>query len=295
MIRLMFIFSLLLPVQLQVYSQTGSATLGGSDSGRTSSTSSNQKAKELTDELLAHGHRQVEAMLSDRIRMAAYPSDQGTKLVKKSDPFYRFCVRKFAGEDVGSPIFWDKTLPKSSSAEHDPASPDSIGAIRIRPKINGQLSDRLNGRRKDFELLWYEAIYELNNSAAAIHFNSLQREVEKGNVDKEAYIRQMAKIEFKAIQSTRKFFEEHWVPWAIKVKLRPTFQADLIGWQTKYESFEKWIALYTDKNSYPWVPYSAYHDSIVAYAKKYGVYRSPVNNALPFWRAVQRQIDAANK
>lgn len=252
-------------------------------------------SKQLSAEMIAHGHRQVEAMLRDRIRMAAYPSDNGIQLVKKEDPYYQFCVRKFAGEDIGSPIFWDATLPKSSSAEHDPLSPDSIAAIRVRPKINTGLSKSLAGRRKDFELLWYEAVFELNNSAAAKAFNQLQREVEKGNVDKEAYIREMAKIEFTAILNTRKFFEEHWVPWAIKAKLRPTYQANLIGWQRKYESFEKWIVLYTDKTSYPWVPYSAYHDSIREYAKKHGVYKSPVNNAVPYWNAVKRRIDASRQ
>ena len=42
---------------------------------------------ELTAELLAHGKRQVEQMLRDRIPMAAYPTDSGFRLVKPTDPY----------------------------------------------------------------------------------------------------------------------------------------------------------------------------------------------------------------
>lgn len=248
----------------------------------------------ISAERIAHGHRQVENMLKDRFRMSAYLTDDGPKLLNKSDPIYSWCVRKFAGEDTGVPIFWDKTLPKQADAEHDPPTTDRLAAIRIRPEI-GPMMGKFLGRRKDFELLWCEAIFELNNCAGFKQFNKIESDAHRSKITRDQYIRQMAQVEFTALNKTRKFFEEVWVPWALKNKLRPTYQAELLIWDRSYSDFDSWIEGYTDKKNYPWVPYGGYYDSIRDYVKKHGPYTAPVNNSLPYWKAIQRKITNQRK
>lgn len=224
----------------------------------------------LTVELLAHGRRQVEQMLRDRPNMAAYPTKSGFKLVKPTDPFYEWAVRKFAGEDTGSPVFWDSEEPAVASAEHSPPTTEIPAKIRISRRLRGDRLGGWKGREKGFEVLWAHAIYELNNVAGFEVFLDLHKRAIEGRIEGEAYVMGSAKNEYLAKLKSMTFYKETWLPWSNQMELQHSKQRFRAGWIVE-DSFEKWSAGFTDKDRYPWVPYSKYFDEAVAWGKRYRI------------------------
>lgn len=244
-------------------------------------------AKEpLSAELIAHGVRQVENMIKDRPNMGAYPTDTGFRLVKPTDPFYDFAVRKFAGEDTESPVFWDATKPVEE-AESRGSYNDDVGLIRVDREINSGNAGEWKGTQKAFEALWSQAIFELNNiSDFAVSLELYERAL-SGRIEREAYIMAMAKKEHVAYLTTNKFFKESWVPWAIEVQLKPTTQRFVVAWEMGQASFEDWISKYTDRKSYPWVPYGEIFDEAKEYRERFGTTKLNQIPSVDYWKALQ--------
>jgi|GEM_PF-6300366 hypothetical protein len=240
----------------------------------------------LSPELLAHGVRQVENMVKDRPNMGAYATDTDIRLVTRTDPFYDFAVRKFAGEDTKSPVFWDATQP-AEEAEHRGATDDEVGVIRVDRKINSGSAGEWRGREKAFEVLWSQAIFELNNISGSAAFLELHDRALNGTIEREAYIMDSAKSEHVAYLKTNKFFKERWVPWAIEVQLKPSTQRFLVAWNMESLSFDDWISKYTDRKGYPWIPFGDFFDEATEYRRRFGTVPTTSNPSIDYWKALQ--------
>ncbi len=236
--------------------------------------------------LLEHGRRQVEYMIKDRPSMGAYRTETGFKLVRPADPFYKWAVRKFAGEDTKSPVFWDASSP-ATEAEHTPPHDDDVGLIRVSRKIGRDDVGEWKGKEKAFEVLWSQAIFELNNIGGFAAFLELHDRALNGRIERESYIMESAKSEHIAYLKTNTFFRETWVPWAIKVQLTPSAQRFMVAWDMGQNSFDDWISKYTDRTAYPWVPFGEYFDEAKRHREQYGASTGDRVSAVDYWKALQ--------
>ena len=185
-------------------------------------------------------------MLHDRPAMAQFAPE--------SEFLRGWAERKFAGEDLGTPIDWDPSPPQSSDAEHLAPAGDEHAAILVA--ANYQSGPR-QGRPRAFEELWAGAIYELHNVTFAPEFVRLNREADEGKLSKRAFIAGILKYEIRAAQQTRGFYLRVFLPWAEKKKL-PTDPALWFcdWWDTPDEVLQS----ARDPSAYPWRPYSRTHD-----------------------------------
>lgn len=99
----------------------------------------------------------------------------------------------------------------------------------------------------------------------------------------------MAKNEYDAEVKTSKFFKESWAPWAIQVQLKPAAQRWYVTWDKVPESFEEWISQYTDRKSYPWVPYGDYFDEIDKYKQPPGAQVRLFS--VDYWRQILEALE----
>jgi tetratricopeptide (TPR) repeat protein len=202
--------------------------------------------KELAPDALRHGREQVEKMLADRPAMGEFGADS---------QFLRdWAARKFAGEDLGSPIDWDPSPPLHSDAEHTAPTRDENAAILVEAAYS---EGAKKGQPRAFEELWAGAIYELHNVVYAREFVRLNREADRGRVSKTAFVAGIVKFELAAAQQTRAFYLQVFLPWVEKEKLPTDPSLWFCDW---WDTPETALRSFTDKSSYPWRPYGRTHD-----------------------------------
>ena len=137
----------------------------------------------LSAEALEHGRRQVAQMLKDRPAMGQYG--------KRAEWLYQWAARKFAGEDLHDEIFWNDTEPLFDADNHSP-TPQETGYIRVRPTYR-EGPDR--GKKRSFEELWVNAVFELYNITGVKDFRHADDEAADGTLSKEQYVTKYIKIE----------------------------------------------------------------------------------------------------
>ena len=158
----------------------------------------------LTEDAVRFGERQVAQMLRDRPTMAKYGKD--------AEPLCRWAARKFAGEDLKQTIRWDPKEPLAPQAEnYVPVAPGDAPRILIRETC---CEGEKKGKKRTAEDLWCSAVYELYNISAADDFRRLDAEAVAGRVKKEAYVARTVEIESRAIDKTRAFYINVFLPWA---------------------------------------------------------------------------------
>ncbi|MCE5301885.1 MAG: hypothetical protein LLF97_02110 [Planctomycetaceae bacterium] len=200
----------------------------------------------LSPSLLRHGRRQVRLMLRDRPSMAEYG---------ESAQFLRtWAVRKFAGEELGSPIDWDPSLPLYSDAEHVAPSDGEHAAIQVGPFYT---EGEKQGRARSFEELWAGAVFELHNVTFAPEFVRLNEEADRGTISKRAFVREIVKRELLAAQRTRAFYVRQFLPWAESQKVPSDSTLWFCDW---WDTPETAMRGFGDKSVYPWRPYARVYD-----------------------------------
>ncbi len=201
---------------------------------------------QLTEKALQHGSEQVAAMLRDRPAMAEYKAEAA---------FLRdWAARKFAGEDLGSPIDWDPSPPLHSDAEHLAPGDGENAAILVAATYD---SGPKQGSPRSFEELWAGAIYELHNVNFAREFVRLNDEAAQGKVSKTAFVAGIVKYELRAAQQTRAFYVQVFLPWAEKMKLKTDPALWFCDW---WDTPERVLQSFPNKAAYPWRPYARTHD-----------------------------------
>lgn len=213
--------------------------------------------KRLTAEDLKFGEQQVVRMVHDRPEMRRY--------VQPRDAVWKYCVRQFAGENVGERISWNKAMPDGFDADHQYPSPGEKGYIRVRPAHNlpGE-----NGKAQNCEELWSCAVFELTNIQSAKADYKLYLKVFEGGMTRDTYIRGEAEMEYRALRKTAVLYRQFWTP-LIRGK---NIATDPTLWGVDIPStYDKWIAGYTDRRGYPWNPFGKYYDDeVVPYLRATG-------------------------
>ncbi len=217
--------------------------LNTGDAGQAYRPSSGAK---LSEAALRHGEQQVAAMLRDRPAMAQHHAESA---------FLRdWAARKFAGEDLGTPIDWDPSPPLHSDAEHLAPGDGDNAAILVAATYD---SGPKQGSPRSFEELWAGAVYELHNVNFAREFVRLNDEADQGKVSKTAFVAGIVKYELRAAQQTRAFYLQVFLPWAEKMKLGTDPALWFCDWWDRPEGVLK---SFSDKSAYPWRPYARTHD-----------------------------------
>ncbi|MFZ5829553.1 MAG: tetratricopeptide repeat protein [Planctomycetota bacterium] len=202
--------------------------------------------KPPTDEALAHGRRQVAAMLKDRPAMAEHGDDAAF--------LCEWAARRFAGEGFGQLIDWDPTPPLYSDAENIPPN----GSDHAKILVDGVYRHGAKrGEPRSFEELWAGAVFELHNVTLAPEFIRLFKLAAAGRLNKEEYVGGIWKAENRAMQQTRAFYACLFLPWAEKVQLTSNPQ---LWFASHWEDPERSMERFLNPSSYPWKPYARQHD-----------------------------------
>jgi hypothetical protein len=210
----------------------------------------------LTAADLAFGEEQMARMVKDRPEFARY--------VSKEDTLWQFCVCAFAGEAIGEHILWDNTLPEAETYRSESLGPykGHLGFIRIR---NNYDSGEERGRSLSCEELWSCAVFEIENIRNHKAFMALYDRALDGKLSREEWIRGCSRLEYNALQRTSKDFAKLWR--LLAKTRRVTITGSFWGLDIP-ATYEEWVSLYRDPNSYPWDVYGAYYDSkVVPYVK----------------------------
>ena len=140
-------------------------------------------------------------MLADRPAMSKY--------VKPNDEIWNWAVRKFAGEDVGSPVDWNSDDEDLEAGEsHVP-----VGKDHAYIKIARMHKDLQETRPASFEELWAVAVFELHNVGNSNEWQKLDEMAEKGQLTREEYALGILTGEIRAAQCTRAFYVKVFLPW----------------------------------------------------------------------------------
>ena len=204
------------------------------------------KGKKLSQQDLQHGRRQVAQMLLDRPAMAQFSSE--TEFLR------HWAERKFAGEDLGTPIDWDPSPPLHSDAEHLAPEDDENAAILVAAVYDAGPEA---GLPRSFEELWAGAVYELHNVNYAREFVRLNDEADEGNISKQDFVEGILQYELRAAQQTRAFYVQVFLPWIEKKRLPTDPSLWFCDW---WDTPEGVLQSFTDKTAYPWHPYARMHD-----------------------------------
>jgi tetratricopeptide (TPR) repeat protein len=218
---------------------------------------------------LEHGEKQVRQMLKERPLMAEH--------VEEGDALWRWAVRKFAGEDLDATIDWDSTPPREASADHSTPTESRRGSIRVSKYA---AYDKQSGPEASFDELWNRAVFELHNIMHRREFLRAWEEAWDGKLTEEAFVARTCAAEHKALQQTRAFYVQVYLPWAKRREAKTRARTwDVLWWGRPEDAIKE----YHDKNSYPWRPYVRYflqvqtlrllaqesYDKAIASAKQY--------------------------
>lgn len=199
----------------------------------------------LSKENIAHAKKELSQIITDRPAM--------TEIVQKDDVIWQWVLYKLAGEDIRSPIYWQKRssknfpVPKGVKAVHAYPTKKSEGRIWIADHISS-------------EEMWAGLIYELHNIKNGPEFQKIERDAKYFACSKKDYIMRYAKLEYKAAQETAIFYTNIWLPYCESKGIEPQPQ---LWFYYLPDTFEKWSRSFKNKDSYPWHPYSGYYDKIV--------------------------------
>ncbi|BDS10452.1 MORN repeat-containing protein [Aureispira anguillae] len=206
----------------------------------------------MSNENIRRAQEELEQMLLDRPNMS--------KIIDREDIIWQWVVHKMAGEDIQSPIYWQAQSSKSFPI------PTGVNAVHAYPtkKTEGRIWVKNNPNPEE---MWAGLIYELHNIKNGTAFQAIEQDAKQLQCTKKAYILRYARLEYKAAQETIEFYKKIWLPYCKAKGIKPNPQ---LWFYYLPNSFEQWMAGFTDKNGYPWHPYAAYYDRLVkGVAKNY--------------------------
>ena len=208
----------------------------------------------LSADAMRHGERQLRHMLNDRKAMEKHG--------KLAEPLYQWAIRKFAGEDLGEPVFWSAQNPTPHfNAQYHPPTDEQPGSILVREEHG----DGPELGKRSFEELWSNAVFELYNIAKAKDFDRLERRVHSGELSRVQYATEMIRVESQAAEKTRSFYIHVFLPWAKQHKIA----TDPLLWflAEKSDPSQTLVLDRVDKTDRYWLGYEDWYDDIRARAK----------------------------
>ena len=204
----------------------------------------------LSSQDLTFGRKQLEMMLNDRIEMKPF--------VRPGDNLWNWTVNQFAGEGTSNKIFWGgDILPQHPPSIDSTISVSDNGSECLRLREISRFGVPIDG-----EMLWSRVVYELFNARGAkANFPAINEKAKGGLITRDAYIRQIASLEYDAYRQTLIFYKTIWRPHAEQNNLTSSD----VYWRTDLpETFEAWMSQFTDPNGYPFSVYGKTFDRITS-------------------------------
>jgi MORN repeat len=202
----------------------------------------------MDERAFQHSKNQLNSFFADRPAALGWVSEQDTVL-------WGWFLRKLAGEDTHSRIYWqadsaaDFRIPSGAEAAHRYPNEVHEGAVWVSEQVAP-------------ESLWAGLVFELFNIQNFKDFQQIAEDVKHNRCSEDEYIGRYARLEHRALLKTVDFYQKTWLPHCKKRGLR----SQAAYWHTQTPArFEDWIRLYTDKSGYPWHPYRAYYQQLLAY------------------------------
>lgn len=206
---------------------------------------------------LLFGEQQVERMVHDRPEMA--------RMVNSQSPVWKWCVRNFAGVSLGQRIYWNsgKPAPPDSGADHVIPFDGKPGYIRVDEMRRIGTGD---AGKASCEELWAKAVFELNNMANDPAFLQIYNDALAGKLDRNRFIERNTRLEYLTELKTELVHKNLWR------QSGSEFSGGSYYWGAYIpDTYEMWISAYTDRTSYPWIPFGSYYDEqVVPYLKSVG-------------------------
>ena len=197
---------------------------------------------------LDHGLAQMHNLLVDRPYIGYYRSTRGEMCrVREQDSICQWASERFAGVSSGEIIIWNNDLPDAMAD----ALSDVAGAVRNEPasiRIRAiYTSGKSKGQHVPFEQLWRCLAFELHNVDGLKTAAQLMQQAREGVIERADFIREEAKLEYRATKRTKDFYEQVWMPWASG----HSFESDSRYWITEYaHTFEEWLKMVSN-GEYP--------------------------------------------
>lgn len=193
-------------------------------------------AKEKVSRIIwNHGIAQTKRMLGDRLQMNSCLKYDGSLLViQPEDAVVRWLVEQFNGKDTGFPVFWDQDKPANDAqADHTMPLLGVPASVRVFEPLDSDGTPTFR-----FEIMWYCVVYEMHNLKNFLSFKDLVQKVPTGEIRREQFVEECARLEYKALAETCDFHANVWKPWADSHRI-PT---DRAVWKSRWNpSFETWI------------------------------------------------------
>ena len=187
---------------------------------------------------------QVQAMFKDR------PALLEMSPILADSTLLQWLYDEFAGKSLGTPIYWQakadrefQVIPGFRAVHRWPTATHSA-AIWLQDSLPS-------------EEMWACLVFELFNICNAPAFEKINRDVEKGICKTEAeYIHRFSALEHQAILKTQDFYKQRWLPLMENKGLKSN---SLYWFSTVSPNFDVWINSYTERDGYPWQPYTVFY------------------------------------
>ncbi len=205
----------------------------------------------ITGEDYAHGHEQLQQMLTDRPAL--------NRILVKDDPLMIWTAAQFAGTQSGFRIYWDNTHPPDGiEAQHQSVhdSEDGLAERVLVHPVYQTGSER--GQPKTAHNLWADLIYELHNIRGKPVFVDAYQQAISGKLGYDDWLRTLTEAEHRALVETAEFYRTRWRIWMRSRNLNPA-SSHWMGILSVPASYFEWISAYTDPDDYPWSAYGAYY------------------------------------
>jgi len=117
--------------------------------------------------------------------------------------------------------------------------------------------------------MWACVVFELENIRGWRADAKLYQMALSGQLTREEWVRESSRLEHSALRRAAADCNLLWRPIARSKHLRTT--PGFWGLDTP-ETYDEWIALYTDPNGYPWNAFGRYYDQqVIPYLRSIGV------------------------
>jgi len=185
--------------------------------------------------------------LHDRPFMGFFRSSEDEIVtVTEEDSIFQWAARQFGGEQIGEIIIWNNDAPEDKSqGDNCASSGNSPAYVRVNAF---QQTGATKGEYCEFELLWENLAFELNNASTSAKMKPIVAEATKGTISRQAFIDTAARLEFLSAKKTERFYRTIWMPWAE----RRSFVSDESVWSYLFaKNFDDWVKQYSGEPDFP--------------------------------------------
>lgn len=205
---------------------------------------------------LVRGRAQAMAMVSSRPKMGAFADEHSPLVAWAANKFaqpirvgaFTFCAVEWSPEVTSIPGAPSEVVTRTDG------NPEVIKVNDIVPGPEVPDADAA------FEQLWKWAVFELHNADNALGCAKLERLAINGALAEDAYVEASFSLEWRAVQRTRRWYVEVFLPYAKQRGLRTDPRQWYCGaWGSAHSVL--WRS-YTDRNAYPWSYYSTVYRAL---------------------------------